>query len=138
MTSDESQTTKQREAQLLLRVYEAREDPLAVAEAFDLSLEELATWAGRDRTMRSLRGLRLVADMQTQLILSRYRLTAAAKLLQLASQEESSETARKACVDLLKTELTFPEADAANEPGAAVDEHNVLKALAELGGAEGT
>lgn len=119
---------------LLRAVYEAERDPRGVAEAFGLTLEELAQWAGRERTMRALRGLRLVADMQTQLILSRYRLTAAAKLVQLAGQDDSGELARKACVDLLKTELSFPGTDAtADGEGGEVDEAKVLAVLRELG-----
>ena len=121
-----------REAALLLRVYEAKEDPRGVAEGFGMTLEELALWAGRERTMRALRGLRLVADMQTQLILSRYRLTAAAKLVQLAGQDESAETARRACVDLLKAELSFPEGEV-GDAGEVADPREVLEALGRMG-----
>ncbi|MEX2672545.1 MAG: hypothetical protein WD294_10585 [Phycisphaeraceae bacterium] len=125
-----------RQARLLMRIYEAEQDPRSVAEGFDMTLEELAKWAGQQRTMHALKGLRLVADMQTQLILSRYRLTAAARLVQLANQDDSGELARKACVDLLKTELTFTTTET-EEPTKAdappISETQVLKALEELG-----
>jgi hypothetical protein len=50
----------------------------------------------------------VLADLQTQLMLSRYRLVAVTKLIQQATQQEdvSAEQARKACADLLKLDLT--------------------------------
>jgi hypothetical protein len=135
-------------AELLRKVYEAREDPRELAESMGLSLAELAAWAGAPGTVAALKGLRALADMQTQLILSRYRLTAAAKLLALADQEDSGELARKACVDLLKLDL-MPEASAGAASSASgagsgasaeagggsqpADERRLLAALEALG-----
>ena len=121
--------------QLLSRVYEAEEDPRAMADSLGLSLRELAAWADRPGNAAVLGGLRRLGDTQTQLILSRYRRTAAAKLLALANQEDDAELARKACVDLLKLELI--PADAApregDEPDEPIDEASVIGALEAIG-----
>jgi hypothetical protein len=68
--------------------------------------------------------------MQTQLILSRYRLSAAAKLLELAQGD--GELARKACVDLLRLEL-LPAASHDTTQTPAVDPQHVMNALERLG-----
>lgn len=122
--------------ELLEKVYEAERDPRVLAEENGWSLRELAAWAGKDQTRSALAALRTLADTQTQLILSRYRLSAAAKLVSLATQEEDAELARKAAVDLLKLNLVpgMEELGAsAGEPAERVDERRVEKALAALG-----
>lgn len=129
---------EEREAALLLRIYEAECDPQELAESAEMSLEELSRWAGRERTVRALRGLRLVADMQVQLLVSRYRLNAAAKLVSLSGQKENLELARKASVDLLKADLKLPEvneaaAGEAEQDKPVVDEEKLLRTLRKLG-----
>lgn len=90
---------------LLARVYEAGSDLQDVADEFGMTLGELAEWSDGEGVGRTLRGLYELADTQSQLILSRYRVTVAAKLVRLANQEEDAELSRKACIDLLKLNL---------------------------------
>ena len=63
-------------------------------------------WNGRNRWtgLAALRGVIGVCDHQVQAVLSRYRLMAVGRLVQMATEGEG-ELARKACVDLLKLEL---------------------------------
>lgn len=87
----------------------AEYDILSFAQRHGLSLDALVDWAHEPRTRRTLSGLCVLADAQTQLLLSRYRLVAATRLISQATAEDdnlSAEQVRKACVDLLRTELT--------------------------------
>ena len=116
-------------------VYDGGADAEQLAKSMKVSLERLAEWALDDRMQSTLRGLRTLADMQTQMILSRYRLTAAARLVKMAGQEEGSELSRKACVDLLRMNLLddCPAADDDLPPMTPVSEQKVLEALRKLG-----
>jgi len=99
--------TKARQSQLIGDIFEASHDVVALAEAHSLSPAELAEWIAEPANQHCLSGLCVLADMQTQLMLSRYRLVAVTKLIQQATQQEevSPEQARKACADLLKLDL---------------------------------
>lgn len=87
----------------------AEHDILSLAERHGLSLGRLVDWACKPDTRRTVAGLCVLADAQTQLLLSRYRLVAATRLIGQATADAetlSPEQVRKACVDLLRTELT--------------------------------
>lgn len=93
---------------LLHDIFNAEHDVVALAEKHGLKPADLAAWAGERTTQARLAGLCALADYQTQLLLSRYRLLAANRLIRLATQEDegtSSDVARRACVDLLKLEM---------------------------------
>ena len=97
---------------LILDLAAAEQDILSFAKAHGLSLNDLVDWAAKPQTRRLLSGLCVLADAQTQLLLSRYRLVAATRLIGQATAEDetlSAEQVRRACVDLLKTELTRAE-----------------------------
>jgi hypothetical protein len=115
---------------LLLDLARAEHDILSFAKAHALSLDELVAWATEAKTRRTLAGLCVLADTQTQLLLSRYRLIAATRLIGQATAEDdtlSPEQVRKACVDLLKTELTRAADMGTAEP---VDDDEAFNALA--------
>ena len=81
---------------------------------YGLSPDSLSQWVQDETNHRCLTGLCVLADIQTQLLLSRYRLIAAGRLIDMATNppEEGKsgiDTSRRACVDLLKLEL--PRAD---------------------------
>lgn len=86
-----------------------KEDLVEWGKRHGMTVEELSGWILEDENRRILRGICVLADMQTQVMLSRFRLAAAEKLFALAmSREEGKESvdvARRACVDLLKMEL---------------------------------
>lgn len=94
---------------LILDLASAEHDILSFARAHQLSLDELVAWAAKPETRRTISSLCVLADAQTQLLLSRYRLVAATRLIGQATSEDETlpaEQVRKACVDLLKTELS--------------------------------
>ncbi|QQE13639.1 hypothetical protein JD969_09315 [Planctomycetota bacterium] len=93
---------------LIEDLVDAKHDLKELGERYNLQVDELAEWAGEGENARTLAGLCFLADMQTQLMLSRYRLLAADRLVRLATGDDgeaSAEVSRKACVDLLKMDL---------------------------------
>lgn len=82
-------------------------DVLQLGRMHKLSPEELAAWVSQPHIQQTMAGLCALSDYQTQLMLTQYRRFAATRLIRLATGEDSqvSEPSRKACVDLLRTEL---------------------------------
>lgn len=107
--------SKKKRGELIADVFEARRDLSGLAEAHRMSPDDLAEWIGREENQRCLTGLCLLADLQRQLMLSRYRQVAVTELIKQASGGASNggedascvsvEQSRKACVDLLKADL---------------------------------
>lgn len=125
-------SAKRRQA-LVRDIFNAEHDVVALAQAHGLSPDELARWANSAENRQCLTGLCALADTQTQLLLSRYRLLAASRLIRLATQEDASasaDVARKACVDLLRLDLKRAESEPTEaSDGEAVDN---LASLREL------
>jgi hypothetical protein len=118
------------EDKLILDLARAEHDILSFAKAHALSLDDLVDWAAKEKTQRTLAGLCVLADAQTQLLLSRYRLVAATRLIGQATAEDdnvSAEQVRKACVDLLKTELSRAASLGTQEP----EQDDAFDALAQ-------
>ena len=94
--------------QLVEDMLDAKHDLKELARKYQLQLTQLSEWGAAEDNAQTLAGLCYLADMQTQLMLSRYRLLAADRLVQLASGEDeqvTAEVSRKACVDLLRLDL---------------------------------
>ena len=127
-----------RTERLMRALYEAQQDLDELAHKEKLTLMRLAGWANDPETAAALDGLCRLNDVRAQLLVSRYRTLAAARLFELARDESTGELARKACVDLLKVclipltggEQTDEAAHAAPPP---VDEAAVRQLLTELG-----
>jgi len=88
---------------------------------YSLSPDSLSRWVQDETNHRCLAGLCVLADIQTQLLLSRYRLIAAGRLIDMATNspddaKASQDTARRACVDLLKLELPRAGVDSKFKP----------------------
>lgn len=116
--------TRGRQAALLRDIFNAEHDVVALAEKHELTPSDLAAWAGERATQARLAGLCALADYQTQLLLSRYRLLAANRLIRLATQEDSGtsdDVARRACVDLLKLEMKRATSDGASTEADAAE-----------------
>ena len=121
--------------QLVLLVYQADRDLRELAEAMNLSLKQLAALAADEQVARTLGGLRELAEMQSRLIVSRCRVTAAARLVELAGQTDDGELARKASVDLLKLDPLPAEPSPGampDGPSAPLDEAKLLAALEKM------
>jgi hypothetical protein len=99
-----------RRAALIRDLINADFDLTALHDKYGMSPDNLSQWIQDESNHKCLAGLCVLADLQTQLLLSRYRLIAAGKLYELASRETGAgksdqDIARRACVDLLKLEL---------------------------------
>ena len=106
-----------RRAALINDLINAKFDLTDLHNKYALSPDSLSQWIQDENNHRCLAGLCALADLQTQLLLSRYRLIAAGKLFDLATnqpEDEKSglENARRACVDLLKLEMKRADIDA--------------------------
>lgn len=100
---------KQRQ-RLLHDIFEGKLDIARLARRYRVSIAELALWIGREENRRAIERLCVVADVQTQVMLGRYRQVAAAQLIKLATRTDQEdratlEVARRACVDVLRMEL---------------------------------
>jgi len=106
-----------RRAALINDLINADFDLTALHSKYALSPDSLSQWIQQENNHRCLAGLCSLADLQTQLLLSRYRLIAAGRLIDLATNQPEDgktglDTSRRACVDLLKLELKRADIDA--------------------------
>ncbi len=86
-------------------ILSAKYDVVSLAKRHQLSPRRLSDWIGESENHRILQGLCVLADIQAQLLLSRYRLVAAGRLIKMATQDDEGDLVRKSCVDLLKLDL---------------------------------
>lgn len=115
-------------ASLIADIIAAEADWTGIAERHDLSPEDLSAWAREPSNHQTLRGLCVLADLQTQVLMSRCRLLAATKLLSLATGGEEGaapEVSRKACVDLLRLDMK----SALAEFGLTGDDESSVRSL---------
>ena len=77
-------------ALLIADIVAAEADWTGIAERHGLSPEDLSAWAREESNQQTLRGLCVLADLQTQVLMSRCRLLAATKLLSLATGGEEA------------------------------------------------
>ncbi len=91
---------------LIRDILHAEHDMISLAKKYKLSPERLSQWIRESDNHQTLTGLCVIADIQTQLLLSRYRLVAAGRLIKLATDEGGGDDViRRSCVDLLKLDL---------------------------------
>ena len=101
----------------------------ALARRHGMTLVELGEWADSDRTRRTLARLCRLADSHAQVAVSRFRVHAASRLAAHATSaggDLSHEQVRKACVDLLKTQVV-PQDVLAQD--AAIEDEGALRSL---------
>lgn len=95
-----------RRKRLIRDLLDGNNDVVDLAEKYGVSADALAAWIAEPANQRCLAGLCTLADVQTQLMLSRWRHHAANRLIRYATDKESpASLARRACVDLLKLEM---------------------------------
>ena len=105
-----------RRAALINDLINADFDLTSLHSKYALSPDSLSQWVQNETNHRCLAGLCVLADLQTQLLLSRYRLIAAGRLIDLATHQPQDgkaglDNARRACVDLLKLEMKRADID---------------------------
>ena len=118
-----------RRRDLIGDIVEAKHDLVTLAVEHNLEPDDLAEWVADPINHRTLNGLCVLADMQTQVLLSRYRLLAANRLIKLATDEESggsNDVARRACVDLLKLDLKRADISGMDQGAMEAVKKNVL------------
>jgi hypothetical protein len=119
---------------LLERIYDAEHSPAELAQQMGVSLADLARWAAEPGNTRFLAALVRLTDVRAQIIISRYRATAAAQLANLSVNQDEADLARKACVDLLRCNLhAFDAGDAEPPQPPRPNEESILAALEQLG-----
>ena len=116
---------------LLERVYAADADLGELAEGLGVGLLELGRMASDGALVEAVNGLGALAELRSRLLVARYRVSAAARLVSLAGQEENGELARKAAVDLLKLECG--SVVRVEDEAEVMDTEAVLRALGRLG-----
>lgn len=130
-----------RRERLVADILAGEHDVLTLGERHKLKPDKLAAWVIDPENHRVLRGLCVLADMQTQLVLSRYRRLAAGRLIRLATDEgdeKAAEVARKACVDLLRLDMKRADAVAAGSVQAGESEPGESGADFGLEGEDGS
>lgn len=96
---------KNKKKQTLRQLLVPDVDVAELEDTLGLKLEQVALWALDEQTQSEVEGLMRWLDMQTQIMIARYRLAAVARLYDLVNTAKNEETARRACLDLLKTNL---------------------------------
>ncbi|MFW5682256.1 MAG: hypothetical protein ACOC1G_04545, partial [Phycisphaeraceae bacterium] len=120
--------SQKQHAAVIADIIAAETDWTGIAERHGLRPEDLSAWAREEANQQTLRGLCVLADLQTQVLMSRCRLLAATKLLSLATGGEEGaapEVSRKACVDLLRLDMK----SALTELGLTGDDPSSVQSL---------
>jgi hypothetical protein len=121
---------------ILERIAQADNTPAQLAAELSIDLAELSRWILNPDNLRLVEGVARLSDVRAQMILSRYRATTAAHLIAIAAAADPSEISRKACVDLLTTDLeVFTPDDTATTDRPtqpAPTEQTMLATLARL------
>jgi hypothetical protein len=103
-------TTQAVNERVLVQFMQGHATLVQLAGTLDMSLGDLASWSMELRNWRMLSALSRLSDLHTRLAVGRFRITAAAHLLNMASGKDSTELARRACADLLEAKLDSPSA----------------------------
>lgn len=98
-------SSTEREPMLVRGVVESDSTLSELAQEFEMPACEVAQWLTRPQTLRVVQGHALLLDIRAQMLVSRFRASAAAKLISIATSAEPSELSRRACVDLLNADL---------------------------------
>jgi hypothetical protein len=89
-----------RQSAVLDDMFAGELDEQAILEKHRVSQKDLNRWLGEDAFMAELNRRLQWLNLQTELIITRYKTLAAAKLVQL-TESDKEETARKACLDII-------------------------------------
>lgn len=123
---------------MLTSVYAADTDLRELAERLGIGLGELASLAAEPGFVGTVEALASLAEQRSRLLVARYRVNAAARLVALAGQDADAELSRKAAVDLLKLNLPSSAPVSVEVPTKPLDTDAVLGALAAIGAANTT
>lgn len=127
-----------RTVERLLASLHAGSDLVRAAKSCGLTLRETARWSATREGAETIASLQSLAEARSSLVVSRAKADAARALVTLARDQEAKETARKACVDLLRLEVVSLGRDPVGDEGILDpdDERAWLTALERLGRTE--
>lgn len=132
--SDQAEASRRKET-IVRAIVEGDRDVTEAAAALGVDVTELANLAD-DRVLRTVELMRHLSQMRNEQFLDRFRIHAIVRLVQLVDQREDPELARKACVDLLRADLTKQSRRRLSvtvEESEPVDTDAVLAMLREIG-----
>ncbi len=92
-------------ARLIESLFRGDEQLSEVASAMQVGVKDLAKLADDETIVRTIGLLRMLGDVKAEQYFRPLRLHALARLVELATQTDNPELARKACVDLLKVDM---------------------------------
>lgn len=134
--ASESKREAGRAAPLLDDLIYSEKSLRAIARSSGLDLEELIAALTAPDAARLLTGAALALDARAALALGRSRFDAVRRLKRIAMTASSEETARKACVDLLKESaherLTESRAERGGEENGEGDIASIEKRLLQM------
>jgi len=122
-------------SELLLASLQAGRDLAPAARACGVSLSQAAAWSASPAGQNAISSLRQLARARSSLVLLKARADAARALVKLARDQNAKETARKACVDLLRLDDSVSPSPPADAPAPIddADQRAWLDALERLG-----
>src|SRR5262245_43727961 len=126
---------------LLLKLFEGEKTIEQIAADCGISVIDLANCVSQPDHLDCLRRLIHLHDTRVAALLSSGRAHAAARLADIAANDNGNETCRKACVELLRSSGSAPDAPNAAEstsrspmqPPPAPTEAMILRVLGKLG-----
>lgn len=102
-----------------------------IAARHSMNVASLARWAARPRNVLLLEQARDLSVLRATLVAARARTDAALSLRRVALDRDNPETARKACVDLLRLCAQPDEIRAPNPDFPSAEDENALRGLLE-------
>jgi len=127
-------------ANLMEELVNGKHDAFSLARVHKLRADALIEWIANPDTQRRLRAYCLLADTQAQVMISRHRPHAANRLVRLATSDEKTpegqpaidpDLARRACVDLLKVDISSPSAPSASSLEAGAPDTTTARGFRE-------
>lgn len=128
----------ERTVERFLRALHDGRDPARAGAQCGVTLLDATRWGASAEGHDALGALQHLARARVALVTARAKVDAAHALLDIARDEASRETARKACVDLLKLEDAPCDARTTERDGLTRDEERAwLAALERVGSQNG-
>jgi hypothetical protein len=105
-----------------------------LTEAIDLTLDQIIEWMAKPQNQQRIGHLATLLNAQAQLLACQCRIAAIAKLAEITQTSDKPETARRACMDLLKVcVFQSPEVDESQMAEPALSEEELYRVLDRLG-----
>jgi len=124
--------SERRRSRLLWELAKGHRDVLDLAAEFKLSLHDLVYWVELPENRQAMLAMSRLQQAQTRIVLDRTGLHAAWRLSHLATREDvrkEHEVSRRACLDVLKTQLHDEAQQAASNDEELVDAAQIVREI---------